>query len=218
MMVAVLTALMKIGNHIIDTKRVLVQKITFPYRPGTKLYGICNTCTSTLSWKWCHNEVVMMRQNGFVSKFPKSVTLDNIFDFVVSESCEKVCCMPTTWDCWSCLFYSLFYIFTIVLNLLIPTKNTEHNPQLPLVPLSLVRRSHKKSATTATMTADAASHYGCNFSHNSPYWPLWLHQWVLPPSNNCGLFDCCQQQGDSYLASCTSLGTVQTMQKLKNNI
>ncbi len=73
-------------------------------------------------------------------------------------------------------------------------KNTESNPQPPLLPHSLVRRNHKKAATTAMMAMDTAGHCGSNFSHDSPFWLLRLDWWVPPPSNKAGLFDCCQGQ------------------------
>ncbi len=57
----------------------------------------------------------------------------------------------------------IIFISAIVLLLLFPTKN-EHNPQPPLLPKSLVKRSHKKSATTAAMAMDTAGHRGRNVS------------------------------------------------------
>ncbi len=84
-----------------------------------------------------------------------------------------ICPQHMTADLW----LILFFIFAIILNLLIPTKNTERNPQTPLLPNNILRGgATKKLATTDTMATDAAGHHGCNFSRNSPFWLLRLHQ------------------------------------------
>ncbi len=49
-----------------------------------------------------------------------------------------------------------------------PSKSREEEP-------------HKKSATIVTIATDTARHCDGNISCNSPFWLLWLNQWVLPP-------------------------------------
>ncbi len=72
------------------------------------------------------------------------------------------------------------------------------------------------------------NHHHCNGKLRplSLRWLLLLQQPILtvaaapmglPPSNNAGLFDCCQGQGGSYLASPSSYSTAWAIQKLKNN-
>ncbi len=156
---------------------------------------------------WCN-------KMGLLLNSPKSVTFDNIFDFVISESCDGV--VSYSHNTWVLILLIIFFIFAIVSKLLIPTKNTYHNPQPPLLPQSLVRSSQKISAITAMMATDAAGHHDCNFSCGSPFWLLRLHRWVIPPSNNAGLFDCCEWRGGGYLAGCASHNTAQTVQELKN--
>ncbi len=143
--------------------------------------------------------------------------LDDIFDFVISESRDRG--VLYAHETWLLISLILFFIFAIILNLLIPTKKTERNQQPPLLPCSLVRRSHKK-----------ISHY-CHDGnrHSRPSWLKFLLQQPIlavaaapmgapPPSNNACLFDCCQGPGGGCLASCTSQDTARTMWKLKNNI
>ncbi len=54
------------------------------------LYDCCLVipCCLNLSWKWWHNDIVMMQKMGSSLNSEKSVMSNIIFHFVISESCE----------------------------------------------------------------------------------------------------------------------------------
>ncbi len=129
----------------------------------------------------------MTWQNRFVTKLPKIVWRQTTFlIFLYMSHVTKVCHMPMTCDCWSCLLKII--VIVIISNLLIPTtKNTKCNPRPPLLPCSLVRRSHKKISHHCHDGNRCSQSCACNFSHSSPFWLLRLHQWVLSPKQQCWL-------------------------------
>ncbi len=80
-----------------------------------------------LSWKWLCNDIVVMQQNWVCHWDCKiSVTSNNIFDFVISESCDGG--VSYAHDMWLLILLILCLFFAIVSNLLIPMKKC--NPKL----------------------------------------------------------------------------------------
>ncbi len=113
---------------------------------------------------WHHND---MTKIGLSLNSQKSLTLDNIFDFVVSESCDGGVSYSN--DKWLLILLFLFFTFAIDWNLLIPMKK-EHKPWPPLLPPSLVRNkriSHHRHLWQQTQSAImaaislVAAHFGC---------------------------------------------------------
>ncbi len=185
-------------NHINLTKKTSLDKFnicvhvckiqkswlwTFPTRTcKDNQYSVCKISVSPqLSWKWQFNDIVMMQQNRFVIKITKkSVMFNNIFYFVISESCDWG--VLYTHNMWLLILVFIFY-FVTVSNLLILIKQkylpwpTIHDPQPPLFPHDLPR----KTTITTVMVTGSAIQYGRNFTCDQPSWQSFLHQLVLPP-------------------------------------
>ncbi len=130
------------------------------------------------------------------------------------------CCIQVMWQRWVILPWHVtaafaYFIFYFCNSFEFTNSNKKYwtQPTTTIPPSQSHEKEPKKSATTAAMATDTAVHCSGNFSCNIP---LWLHWWVSPPSNNAGLFDCCEGWEGGYLAGRTSHCTARTMQKLKN--
>ncbi len=136
----------------------------------------------------------------------KSAMLDDIFDFVVSESCDGG--LLYSHNMWL-LILILFFYFCDSCKFTNSNKKYWTQPTTTTTPSQLHKVKPKNQpplpwwqlmqpANEAVISL-ATAHFGCCSCTNG----------CFPPSNNTGLFDC-------YLAGCTSHGTAQTMEKLKN--
>ncbi len=148
-----------------------------------------------LSWKkkQC-NDIIMMQKMSLLLNYKKSVLLDDIFDFTIFKSHDKG--VLYAYVSWLLILLVLFFYFCNSFEFTNSNKKYLHKSLL-LQSCAKVE-SQKLSATKA------------------PFWLLPLHWWVLPPSNNAGLFDCHQGLGGCYLFGCTSHSAVWTVQKLIN--
>ncbi len=89
-----------------------------------------------LSWKWQCNDFVTMQQIGFLWKSQNSVTLDDIFDFDIFESCDKGLSYAF-WHVNADLAYSIFIFEFTNFN----KKDSQHN-HLPLLKVELQNNHH----------------------------------------------------------------------------